>query len=156
MPTRVPAKTTDVTDFTDTEARRFAITGDKGSSLAKLVRAKLPVPPGFVVTAAAFERGLGELLPIIEQSIDDLPPDDQAPLLARGTALDDASQNLLQLPTRHRIPAPDAAHNPAASPTDTMLQRHAARRTAGSSRREYTDQAALATASAPRPPTRPT
>ena len=35
MPTRVPVKTTDVTDFTDTEARRFAITGDKGPAILK-------------------------------------------------------------------------------------------------------------------------
>ncbi len=94
-----------VVQLSDKLARNPAITGGKGSALAKLVKAKLPVPDGFVVTAAAFERGLGELLPIIEQSIDALPPDDQAPLLARGTALDDASKNIIKLLKRHRMPA---------------------------------------------------
>ncbi len=94
-----------VVPLSDKRAQDPGTTGGKGSVLAKLVKAKLPVPAGFVVTTAAFERGAGDLLPVIEQSIDDLPPDDQAPLLARGTAIDRASQEAIALLRRHNMPA---------------------------------------------------
>jgi pyruvate,water dikinase len=35
--------------------------GGKGGSLGELTRASIPVPPGFVVRTAAFERFLGAL-----------------------------------------------------------------------------------------------
>lgn len=36
------------------------IAGGKGASLGEMSRARLPVPPGFVVLAAAFDRFLEE------------------------------------------------------------------------------------------------
>ena len=93
-----------VVPFSDPLAQDPAITGGKGSALAKLVKAKLPVPDGFVVTTAAFERGIADLLPAIEKSIDNLPPDDQAPLLARGTAIDRASKEAIDLLNSHEMP----------------------------------------------------
>ena len=94
-----------VVSLSDPSARDPSTTGGKGSALAKLVRAKLPVPDGFVVTTAAFERGTGDLLPTIEKAIDDLPPDDQAPLLERGTAIERASKDAIALLKGHKIPA---------------------------------------------------
>ncbi|MCH8007927.1 MAG: hypothetical protein IIC91_03615 [Chloroflexi bacterium] len=94
-----------VVPLSDPLAQDPAVTGGKGAALAKLIRAKLPVPDGFVVTTAAFERGAGDLLPAIEKSIDDLPPDDQAPLLARGTAIERASKEAIELLKSHEIPA---------------------------------------------------
>ncbi len=94
-----------VVSLSDNQAQDNAITGGKGSALARLVRAKLPVPDGFVVTTAAFERGAGDLLRTIEKAIDDLPPDDQAPLLERGNAIDKASKEAINLLRRHKMPA---------------------------------------------------
>ena len=94
-----------VVSLSHPNAQDSAITGGKGSALAKLVRAKLPVPDGFVVTTAAFERAIGDLLPAIEKSIDGLPPDDQAPLVARGAALEEVSKNAIELLNSHEIPA---------------------------------------------------
>jgi pyruvate,water dikinase len=39
------------------------VAGGKAASLGQLLRAGIPVPPGFVVTVAAFERALAELDP---------------------------------------------------------------------------------------------
>ncbi len=94
-----------VVSLNDPLAHGPAVTGGKGAVLAKLVAARLPVPDGFVVTTAAFERGLAELLPTIEKSIDGLPPDDMAPLLARGTAVERASKEAMALLKRHEMPA---------------------------------------------------
>ncbi len=94
-----------VVPLSSKRAQDPAIAGGKGAALAKLVRAKLPVPDGFVVTTAAFERGAGDLLPTIEKSIDDLPPDDQAPLLERGTAIERASKEAIALLRRRKMPA---------------------------------------------------
>lgn len=37
-----------------------AIAGGKGASLGEMTKAGIPVPPGFVVTASAFERFISE------------------------------------------------------------------------------------------------
>ena len=55
-----------VVQLSDKLARNPAITGGKGSALAKLVKAKVPVPDGFVVTAAAFEHGLEAIGPPVQ------------------------------------------------------------------------------------------
>ena len=46
--------------FRDIDKRSVAEAGGKGSSLGEMTRAGLPVPSGFVVVAAAFERFLKE------------------------------------------------------------------------------------------------
>ncbi|MEX1253025.1 MAG: PEP/pyruvate-binding domain-containing protein [Dehalococcoidia bacterium] len=50
----------------DTAAHDPAIAGAKGAALARMIKARLPVPAGFVVTAHAFERGTDGLLSEIE------------------------------------------------------------------------------------------
>ena len=65
-----------VVPFSDARARDPAVTGGKGSVLAKLVDAKLPVPDGFVVTVGAFQQSLSELLPDIQKSLTSLAHDD--------------------------------------------------------------------------------
>lgn len=44
--------------LSDEECRRVEIAGGKGASLASLIEAGLPVPPGFIVPAPALEQGL--------------------------------------------------------------------------------------------------
>jgi pyruvate, water dikinase len=60
--------------------------GGKGASLGELARAGLPVPGGFVVTVAAFERALRALDPggEIRREIGELPGDDPAALARVG------------------------------------------------------------------------
>ncbi|WP_129669257.1 PEP/pyruvate-binding domain-containing protein [Phytoactinopolyspora endophytica] len=47
-----------VLPFTDPRCRDVTLTGGKGASLATMTAEDLPVPPGFVVTSAAFEAAL--------------------------------------------------------------------------------------------------
>lgn len=54
------SKTPLVLDFTDERCREVALSGGKGASLASMTQNGLPVPPGFVVTSAAFERAVDE------------------------------------------------------------------------------------------------
>ncbi len=41
------------------QAQGAASVGGKGASLGELLRAGIPVPPGFAVTVGAFQRGHG-------------------------------------------------------------------------------------------------
>lgn len=52
-----------VLDLGELGAADWGVAGGKGAGLGELARAGMPVPPGFVVTVAAFERTLGELDP---------------------------------------------------------------------------------------------
>ncbi len=52
-----------VLDFTDERCREVELSGGKGASLASMTQNGLPVPPGFVITSAAFARAVdGEKL----------------------------------------------------------------------------------------------
>lgn len=52
-----------VLDFTDERCREVELSGGKGASLASMTQNGLPVPPGFVVTSAAFAAAVdGEKL----------------------------------------------------------------------------------------------
>jgi phosphoenolpyruvate synthase/pyruvate phosphate dikinase len=64
-----------------------AVVGGKGANLGELSRAGIPVPAGYVVTIAAFERALGALDPAgaIRREIEALPADDTA-AIARASA----------------------------------------------------------------------
>ena len=57
-----------------------ALAGGKGASLGELCRAGIGVPPGYVVTAEAFERALRALDPdgAIRREVERLPADDAA------------------------------------------------------------------------------
>ncbi len=46
--------------FKDITKKDVAIAGGKGTSLGEMTKAKIPVPPGFVVLASAFDRFLEE------------------------------------------------------------------------------------------------
>jgi pyruvate,water dikinase len=57
------AETPFVLDFTDERCREVELSGGKGASLASMTQDGLPVPPGFVVTSAAFAQAVdGEKL----------------------------------------------------------------------------------------------
>jgi pyruvate,water dikinase len=47
-----------VLPFTDPRCREVALSGGKGASLAVMTNERLPVPPGFVVTSAAFSAAV--------------------------------------------------------------------------------------------------
>ena len=49
-----------IKNFKNLSKSDTAIAGGKGASLGEMTRAKIPVPPGFVITAQAFERFLEE------------------------------------------------------------------------------------------------
>lgn len=49
-----------VLPFGDPRCREVALSGGKGASLAAMTGARLPVPPGFVVTSAAFSAAVDE------------------------------------------------------------------------------------------------
>jgi pyruvate,water dikinase len=54
--------------FDEPEAGQVAVVGGKGSNLGTLTRAGFPVPPGFVVTAAAYQLFL-EAVPGLDESL---------------------------------------------------------------------------------------
>jgi pyruvate, water dikinase len=49
-----------VLPFTDARCRDVALSGGKGASLATMTGEQLPVPPGFVITSAAFAAAVDE------------------------------------------------------------------------------------------------
>ncbi len=49
-----------VLSFTDSRCCEVALSGGKGSSLARMTSFGLPVPPGFVITSAAFSTAIEE------------------------------------------------------------------------------------------------
>ena len=59
-----------------------AVAGGKGANLGEMVQAGLPVPPGFVVTASAFEAFLeqNQLRAAIEEQLPTLDPEDSKEL----------------------------------------------------------------------------
>jgi pyruvate, water dikinase len=56
--TTVPTDAPLVLPFADPRCRQVALTGGKGASLATMTAEGLPVPPGFVITSAAFEAAV--------------------------------------------------------------------------------------------------
>jgi pyruvate,water dikinase len=72
-----------IRDFADIGRSDRPVAGGKGASLGKLTRAGIPVPPGFVVTTAAFARTLAPIA--VGGEIRRLDPDDHA-AVARVTA----------------------------------------------------------------------
>ena len=78
-----------VIDLAELGRANLAIAGGKGSNLGEMLRADLPVPPGFVLTIGAYERarqasGIGSKLDAL---LTDLPLDDTAGLQRRSTQL---------------------------------------------------------------------
>ena len=77
-----PGRATDTGSGADgpgiADADRAADLGGKGASLARLARAGLPVPPGYVVTTAAFAEAMTAVDPsgALRASVEALPPGD--------------------------------------------------------------------------------
>ncbi len=76
-----------IRDFADISLSDRPVAGGKGASLGELTRAGIRVPPGFVVTTAAFESAVAATDPAgdIRARIAGLPVDDHA-AIARVTA----------------------------------------------------------------------
>jgi pyruvate,water dikinase len=75
----------------EASAASLLAAGGKGANLARLARAGLPVPPGFIVTTAAYHafvsaNGLGA---VIATALDGTPADDPAVLDAASDAIRD-------------------------------------------------------------------
>ena len=58
--TPVPTDAPLVLPFTDPRCQEVELTGGKGASLATMTAEGLPVPPGFVITSAAFAAAVDE------------------------------------------------------------------------------------------------
>src|SRR3954462_895674 len=56
--TTVPTDAPLVLPFADPRCQEVELTGGKGPSLATMTAEGLPVPPGFVITSAAFEAAV--------------------------------------------------------------------------------------------------
>src|SRR5262245_47384887 len=65
-----------VLGFADIGAGALATVGGKGANLAWMARARLPVPPGFCVTTAAFRRFVGREIEPLYALLDALDPGD--------------------------------------------------------------------------------
>ncbi|MCE9670840.1 phosphoenolpyruvate synthase [Myxococcus stipitatus] len=64
-----------------------AVAGGKGANLGELTRAGLPVPPGFVITAAAFQRSLAPIRDRLGELWREIDPDDSRSLASASDAL---------------------------------------------------------------------
>jgi len=66
-----------------------ALAGGKGANLGELLRARLPVPPGFVLTTAAYRQvvAANSLQPEIERLAQAAPPDDMTALTSAANAI---------------------------------------------------------------------
>ncbi len=75
--------------FEDLDKGRVNIAGGKGANLGELVKAEIPVPPGFVITTEAFRRFLSAkgTAEEIQHQVDTLAVDDPARLNAAAQAL---------------------------------------------------------------------
>ena len=71
-----------IVDLCEVSRANIALVGGKGANLGEMLRAELPVPPGFVLTIAAYERmrdtaGLGARVDALLRTVN---PDDPAAL----------------------------------------------------------------------------
>ncbi len=94
-----PATTALVVDLADVSHANIAIVGGKGANLGEMIRAGLPVPPGFVVTIGAYERmressGIGAAVDALLRNV---PIDDTA-------ALQRVSAQLRELVSKVELP----------------------------------------------------
>lgn len=80
-----------VTWFQDLPPRAVDIAGGKGASLSDMIRAGLPVPPGFIVTSDAFQMFLAEDhgLETLQQAVSGLDVHNASMLKRAETIIDD-------------------------------------------------------------------
>ena len=94
--TVAPRTDVHVLDLADIGRANLAIAGGKGANLGEMLRADLPVPPGFVLTIGAYEhtRQASGVGPRIDALLRNLPIDDPAALQRRSQQLRDALQGV--------------------------------------------------------------
>ena len=80
------ARTSSVVWFEDVGKEDIPLVGGKGANLGELTRAKIPVPPGFVVTADTYFHFIHEraLEPLIKKDLFGLNVHDSKQLRARA------------------------------------------------------------------------
>lgn len=85
--------------FQKISSKDVGIAGGKGASLGEMTKAKIPVPPGFVILASAFDKFLEEtdINLEIEAQLKKVDP-------KKVNTIDDASEVLRQLINRYRMP----------------------------------------------------
>jgi pyruvate,water dikinase len=98
-----------VLDLGDPQARAVGVTGGKGSSLARLVEADFPVPPGLVVTADA-DRAFRAADPAFEAALSRLEPE-RPEVLRRQCA--EIREGLLSVPLPDPLVSELSARLPA-------------------------------------------
>ena len=108
-----PAWSTSLADavlfFDDASAQLAAVAGGKGASLSRLAAAGLPVPPGFVIVAGAFQEFLDSCgaLGVIQRLTKDLDVEDSG-------AVDRAAGAIQELIIAAPLPSPLMHHISAA------------------------------------------
>ena len=64
----------------DLDRHDLPLAGGKGANLGAMIRAGLPVPPGFCITAATYRAVVAEIAPFIRSRVADIDVDDPAAL----------------------------------------------------------------------------
>ncbi len=85
------------------------IAGGKGANLGEMTRAGLPVPRGFVITAAAFQKGIEPVQSQVSEIWKRIDPDNLESLAAHSKQLKELIRGLT-LPEELRKPLLDAYH----------------------------------------------
>jgi rifampicin phosphotransferase len=78
-----------VVRFSDPRATDRVLTGGKGANLAKLTQAGFPVPPGFVISPAAYREAALSIAGLVDV-LRDLVPNDHAALVRASAPIIDA------------------------------------------------------------------
>jgi len=91
-----------IVDLSDVSRANIPLVGGKGANLGEMLRAELPVPPGFVLTVAAYERmranhDLGARIDALLRKVN---PDDPAPLQRVSAEL---REMLTSVPLPHEL-----------------------------------------------------
>jgi len=95
--------------FSDLSREDVGLAGGKGANLGEMTRAGLPVPPGFVVTAAAFHEAMAPVRARLSELWGRVDPDDPASR-ARVTAQLRACVREVPVPERLRARVLEAYH----------------------------------------------
>lgn len=88
--------------FSELTREDVALAGGKGANLGEMTRAGLPVPPGFVITAAAFQEAMAPVRARLRALWKQVDPDDPASL-ARVTQ--QLREQVLRAPVPERLRA---------------------------------------------------
>lgn len=88
-----------IKNFSEISKKDVAIAGGKGASLGEMTKAGIPVPPGFVILASAFDRFLQESDIIVEVEAQLKKVDAE-----QTHTIDDASEILRSLINKYEMP----------------------------------------------------